>query len=181
MKGKLAAGLAGLLIMGAVGTGLALPAMGQMGGMAEMAPRPGAQPKEEREPVKHGTKRADGLEVTLLSAPPLSPEATQRMMPGMGGMQGMGSMMPGIPGMGAPPTHWIGVVVRNVKADRVVQNLQITLTARKEGVTRTVKLMPMPGSYGAHISLPEKGRYTVTVSIARPETPLTLAFDFEPE
>jgi len=106
-------------------------------------------------------------------------------MPGMGGMkgmQGMEGMMPGMGGMGAPqPTHWIGVVVRNVKADRVVQNLQITLTARKEGVTRTVKLMPMPGSYGAHISLPEKGRYTVTVSIARPETPLTLAFDFEPE
>ncbi|MBI2460268.1 MAG: hypothetical protein HYV61_01855 [Candidatus Rokubacteria bacterium] len=48
-------------------------------------------------------------------------------------------------------------------------------------MTRTVKLMPMPGSYGANIGLPEKGRYTVTVVIARPETPLTLTFDFENE
>lgn len=202
MKGKLAAGLAGLLVLGAAGAGAAqgtggpvMPQptgemmqmcaqmMAQMGGMGGMAPQP--QPPEGREPTEHGTKQAGGLAVTLLSAPPLSPEAMQKMMPGMGGMkgmQGMEGMMPGMGGMGAPqPTHWIGVVVRDAKTDGVVQGLQVTLTALKGGVTRTVKLMPMPGSYGTNISLPEKGRYTVTVSIARPGQPVSLAFDFEYE
>lgn len=204
MKGKLAAGLAGLLVLGAAGAGAAqgtrgpvMPQptgemmqmcaqmMAQMGGMGGMAPQP--QPPEGREPTEHGTKQAGGLAVTLLSAPPLSPEAMQRMMPGMGGMQGMGGMMRGMPGMGgmgeteARPTHWIGVVVRDLKDSRVVQGLSITLTAQKGSEARTVTLMPMPGSYGANISLPEKGRYAVTAIIARPGQPVDLAFDFEYE
>lgn len=101
----------------------------------------------------------------------------QEMMRGMRGMEGM---MRGMPGMGAgAPTHWIGVFVRDLKEDRVVQGLQITLTARKGDVARTATLMPMRGSYGANISLPEKGRYTVTVAIARPENPVSVAFDFD--
>jgi hypothetical protein len=39
--------------------------------------------------------------------------------------------------------------------------------------------MPMPGSYGANISLTEKGRYTVTVTIARPGRPVSVAFPFD--
>lgn len=200
MKGKLAAGLAGLLVLGAAGAAAAqgtrgpvtpqpmgemMPMcaqmMAQMGGMGGMAPQPKTQAPEGREPTEHGTKQAGGLAVTLLSAPPLSPEAMQKMMPGMGGMkgmQGMGSMM----AMGAgQPTHWIGVVVRDLKDDRVVPGLPITLTARKDGLSRTVTLMWMPGSYGANISLPEKGHYAVTVSIARPGQPVSLVFDFEYE
>lgn len=141
-----------------------------------------------QEPTEIGTKQAGGLEITLLSASPLSAEEIQRMMPGMGGMggmRGMGSMMRGMPGMGgmagaeAEPTHWIGVIVRDLKDDRVVPGLQITLAAQKGGVTRAVTLMPMRASYGANISLPEKGRYTVTVTIAQSGQPLSVDFEFD--
>jgi hypothetical protein len=152
-----------------------------------------------QEPIEHGTKQADGLEITLLSRPPLSPAEMQQPTPGMGGMggmQGMGGMMRGMQGMegvrgmpgtgsmgggAAQPTHWIGVVVRDLRDDRVLQNLQVALSARKGGVTRTVQLMPMPGSYGAHISLPEKGRYNVLVGISRPGRPLNVAFELNYE
>jgi hypothetical protein len=93
----------------------------------------------------------------------------------MSGMPAMGGMA----GVEAPPTHYIGVLVSDLKDSTVEHGLQITLTARKAGLTRTVTLMPMPGSYGANISLPEKGRYTVAVTIARPENPVSIAFDFE--
>jgi len=140
-----------------------------------------------QEPTVHGTTQVGGLEVTLLSSAPLSPQEMQKAMPGMGGMGGMErmqEMMRGMPGMGgteAQLTHWIGVVVRDLKDDRVVQGLDITLTAQKGMLTRTAKLMPMPGSYGANIGLPEKGRYTVTVTVARPGQPLTVPFEFENE
>jgi len=169
--------------------------MAQMGGMGGMAPQAKTQPPKTSEPTEHGMKQAGGLAVTLLSAPPLSPEEMQRMMPGMsGGMQGMGGMpggnlggMMGGKGMGGmmsgqgqgAPTDWIGVVVRDVKDDRAVQDLDITLVATKGGLTRTAKLMPMPGSYGANISLPEKGRYTVTITVARPGQPVSVAFPFD--
>lgn len=146
-----------------------------------------------QEPTEHGTKVTDGLEITLLSRPPLSPAEMQQTMPGMGetrgGKQGMGGMMRGMQGregmmggMGgaeAKPTHWIGVVVRDLKDDRVVSDLDVTLTAQKGRLTRTVKLMPMPGSHGTHIGLPEKGRYTVTVVIARPANPVKVAFELD--
>lgn len=169
--------------------------MAQMGGMGGMAPPAKTQPPKASEPTEHGMKQAGGLEVTLLSAPPLSPEEMQRMMPGMsGGMQGMGGMpggnmggMMGGKGMGGmmsgqgqgAPTDWIGVVVRDVKDDRAVQDLDITLVATKGGLMRTAKLMPMPGSYGANISLPEKGRYTVTITVARPGQPVSVVFPFD--
>jgi len=168
----------------------------QMGGMGGMAPPAKTQAPETREPTEHGTKQAGGLEVTLVSTPPLSAEAMQRMMPGMsGGTQGMGGIQGGMGGMmggkgmggmmsgqgqGAP-THWIGVIVRDVKEDRVVQDLDITLTAKKGGLGWTAKLMPMPGSYGANISLPEKGLYTVTVTIVRPGQPVSVGFPFNHE
>lgn len=147
-------------------------------------------------PTEHGRKQADGVEVTLLSAPPLSPAEMQQTMPGTGGMggmqgesgtQGMGGMMRDMPRMGGmggaqtQPTHWIGVVVRDLKEDRVVPGLQVTLAAQKGGLIRTVTLMPMPGSYGAHISLPEKGRYMVTVTLAPSGHPLNVAFEFDYE
>lgn len=141
-------------------------------------------------PTEHGRKQADGVEVTLLSAPPLSPTEMQETMAGMGsrsGMQGMGGTMPGVPGTGGmrgggtQPTHWIGVVVRDLKEDRVVPGLQVTLVAQKGGLIRTVALMPMPGSYGAHIGLPEKGRYMVTVTLAPSGRPLNVAFEFDYE
>lgn len=139
-------------------------------------------------PTEHGVKQADGMEVTLLSAPPLSAEQTQKMMPGMGGMDGMPSTegtMQGMPQMGGmggaevPPTHWIGVIVRDMKDDKVVADLPVTLAARKGKITRTVKLMPMAGSYGANISLPEKGRYMVTVTITRAGQPAQITFGFD--
>lgn len=141
-----------------------------------------------QEPTVHGSKQADGLEIALLTSPPLSPEEMQKTMPGMGGTgatQGMQQMMRGMPGMGGmrgeadQPTHWIGVIVRDLKDDRMVQGLDITLTAQRGQLTRTVTLMAMPGSYGAHISLPEKGRYAVTVTIARSPKPLKVALEFE--
>lgn len=162
--------------------------MAQMGGMGAMTPRPETQSRQGNEPTEHGTQQVGGLEVTLLSASPLSPAEMQRMMLGMGGqgaMPGMGGMMGGMRGMEGPggaetrPTHWVGVVVRDVKDDRTVQGLHITLTAQKDKLSRTVILMPMPGSYGANISLPEKGRYTVRVGIAGPRQPLSVPFDFE--
>lgn len=138
-----------------------------------------------QEPTEHGMKQVGGLEITLLSRPPLSAAETQQTMPGMGGMQGMGGMMRGMPGMGgmgggeAEPTHWIGVVVRDVNDDRAMPDLQVTLTAQRGRLTRTVRLMAMPGSYGAHIGLPEKGRYAVIVTIARPGQPVQVAFEFD--
>ncbi len=141
-----------------------------------------------QEATEVGSQRSDDLEVTLLFAPPLSPSEMQRMMRGMGGMggmqgpsgmQGMKGMMGGMPSMGggeSRATHYIGVVVRDVKADRIVQGLDVTLATVKDGVTRIVKLMP--GSYGANISLPEKGIYVVTVTIARPGRPVAVAFEF---
>lgn len=159
--------------------------MGQVGGMSGMMPESEPQSLEGREPTEHGSKRAGGLEVTLLTAPPLSPAQMQKFMPGMGGMrqgrQGMKAIMRGrgsMAGMGqAQPTHWIGVIVRDLKDDRVVQNLPISLTVMKGGVIRAVELIPMPGSYGANVSLPEKGRYIVTVTIARSAQPLAVAFE----
>lgn len=163
------------------------------GGMAKMAPESQATPSSQAEPFEHGTKQADGLAVALLSAPPLSPAEIERTMPGMGGMRGMQEMgrmrgmagrqeMPGVGGMGGEAaTHWIGVIVRSLAENRVAQDLDITLTAKKGEVVRTMKLMPMPGSYGANVSLPEKGRYVVTVAIARPRQPLSVSFDFSYE
>lgn len=162
--------LATLMILGSVTAG----ARGQM-----MPPT--------SEPVEHGTRRAGDLEVTLLTAPPLSPEQMQQHMPGMGGMQGKGGMpgMGGMQGMGGmsgadgQPTHWVGVIVRDAKDGGVVSNADVTLTAKKGNLTRTVKLMPMPGSYGANINLPEKGRYAVTVRIADGGRAQNAAFDLD--
>ncbi len=139
------------------------------------------------EPVEHGTKRAGDLEVTLLTAPPISPEQMQQRMPGMGsmpgkgGMQGMGGMrgIGGMSGDDGTPTHWIGVIIRDAKDGGVVPNADATLTAKKGHLTRTVKLMPMPGSYGANINLPEKGRYTVTVRVAHAGPAQNAAFDLD--
>ncbi len=161
----------GLVLLMTVGSSMA-----QMGGM--VAP-PSAQPQ----PTEHGTKRVDGLEVTLLTAPPLSSAQMQQMMRNGGGMKGMGGMMGGQQGMagmpGGVPTHWIGVIVRDLNDDRAVQDAAVTLTAKKDGVTRTVKLMPMPGSYGANVTLPERGRYTVTVIIGQGGQRREVAFPFD--
>lgn len=136
---------------------------------------PGALAQEATE---IGSRHAGNLEITLLAAPPLSSADMQRMMRGMEGMGGM----PGMGGMGGgagQPTHYIGVLVRDVNADQVVRGLDVTLTAQRDGMTRTVKLMPMPGSYGANISLPEKGKYTMRVTIVRSGHPLHVVFEFD--
>lgn len=164
--GTLSVSLSIVLLLGAGGVGFA-----------------GGSQTEQAEPTPHGTKRVDGLEVTLLSSPPLSPGEIQRMMRGGGGMGGMmgGATSPGQKGMMGPeaPTHWIGVIVWDVSDDRVVQGADVTLMAKKGEITRTAKLMPMPSSYGANISLPEKGRYTITVSVARAGRPENVSFDFD--
>ncbi len=148
----------------------------------------GQMPPPSGEPVAHGTKRAGDLEVTLLTAPPLSPEQIRQHMPGMGTMQGKGGMQ-GMGGMRGPmgsmggangtPTHWIGVIIRDTKDGAVVPNADVTLTAKQGNLTRTVKLMPMPGSYGANITLSEKGRYAVTVRVADGGRAHNAVFDLE--
>jgi len=150
------------------------------------------------EPTEHGTKTVGGLEITLVAAPPLSQEQMAKMMPGMGEMKGMGPMggmqqmppmgpmkkgmapMKGMGPMGSQPTHWIGVIVRDAKTDAAVQNLPITLTARKGQWIQTVNLMPMPGSYGANITLPEKGTYDIAVKVNRaaPGKPVEASYNF---
>lgn len=177
-------------------------ASGQMGPMGRQAPGPMSQMAE---PTEHGTKTVGGLEITLVAAPPLSQEQMAKMMPGMGEMKGpMGGMqqmppmgpmkgmapmqqmkkgmgpMRGMGPMGSQPTHWIGVIVRDAKTDAAVQNLPITLTARKGQWIQTVNLMPMPGSYGANITLPEKGTYDIAVKVNRaaPEAPAEASFHF---
>lgn len=162
---------ASLVAIALIGGGWPPGASGEMGPMGGQPPGPMGQMAD---PTEHGTKTIGGLEITLVSAPPLSREQMAKMMPGMGPMGGM----PAMPSMG-PATHWIGVIVRDVKEDRVVPDLQIRLTAQKGGLSRTVTLMPMPGSYGANISLPERGRYMVTVTIARPVSALTVTFELE--
>lgn len=149
--------------------------------------------------IEIGTRQVDGLEVTLLSAPPTE---MRQPMPGMSGMQGMGGgtqgmggmrgtggMMGkgsgmGMPGMGTggsqtEPTHFLGVVVRDAGQDATVRGLRITLTARKGAWSQTVRLMPMPGSYGAHMTLPEQGRYAITVTIDRPGRPAEATFELD--
>ncbi|MBI2001627.1 MAG: iron transporter [candidate division NC10 bacterium] len=163
--------LVSLLASACIGSGWPTPASGQTGPMG--GPRPGPMPQTV-EPTEHGTKTVGDLEITLVSALPLSQEQMAKMMPGIGPMGGM----PAMPSMG-PATHWIGVIVHSLKDGRVVPDLQITLTAQKRRLSRTVTLMPMPGSYGANISLPEKGRYKVTVTIARPVSALTVTFELD--
>ena len=170
-------------------------ASSQMGPMGRQAPSPMSQMAE---PTEHGTKTVGGLEITLVAAPPLSQEQMAKMMPGMGEMKGMGPMggmqqmppmgpmkkgmapMKGMGPMGSQPTHWIGVIVRDAKTDAAVQNLPITLTARKGQWIQTVNLMPMPGSYGANITLPEKGTYDIAVKVNRaaPGKPVEASYNF---
>ena len=125
-----------------------------------------------------GEKKAGGLEITLVSAPPRSMEEMKKMMEQMGqtemqkmmkqkgmeGMKGTGGMMD-MPS--EPATHWLGVVILDSKTKKFVPDLKVALTA-KGPVTREVNLMPMPGSYAQNISLPS-GRYDVNVRIAFPK------------
>lgn len=187
--------IASLVAAAWVGSGWPPFASSQMGPMGGQAPGP---PDQMAEPTEHGRKTLGGLEITLLTAPPLSPDQMAKMMPGMGEMKGMGPMggmqqmpspgsmkkrmgpMQGMGGMEGQPTHWIGVLVRDLKDDRVMPGLEITLTAQKGGWARNVTLMPMPGSYGANIALPSRGGYEVHVRISltgRP--PVEAAFDLD--
>lgn len=121
------------------------------------------------------TKKVDGLEVTLLAAPPMGPEEMAKRMPGMMAMPEMGPM----PGM--KPTHWLGVIITDMKTGRAVQGLSITLTAKAKGVARERKLIGMPGSYANNISLPARGGYRVLVKIAGAplKQAVEVSFDFE--
>ncbi len=191
--------LVGLAVIAWVGGAQAPPAFSQMG---QMGGQPRGPMGQMAEPTEHGTKTVSDLEITLLAAPPLSPGQMAKMMPempqGMGEMKGMGPMggmqqmppmgpmkkgmgsMQGMGPMGGQPTHWIGVIVRDAKTDAAVRDLPITLTARKGQWTQTVNLMPMPGSYGANITLPGRGTYEVTVKINRaaPEASAEASYDF---
>ncbi len=185
-------GLVALALIGSAWPPLASSQMGPMGGQ-----RPGSM-GQMAEPTEHGTKTVGGLEITLVAAPPLSQDQMARMMPGMGEMKGMGPMggmqqmppmgpmkkgmapMKGMVPMAGQPTHWIGVIVRDAKTDAAVQNLPITLTARKGQWIQTVNLMPMPGSYGANITLPEKGTYEIAVKVNRAASgkPVEASYNF---
>lgn len=188
----LSVGLVAIALIGSAWPPLASSQMGLMGGQ-----RPGPM-GQMAEPTEHGTKTVGGLEITLVAAPPLSQDQMARMMPGMGEMKGMGPMggmqqmppmgpmkkgmapMKGMGPMGGQPTHWIGVIVRDAKTDAAVQNLPITLTARKGQWIQTVNLMPMPGSYGANITLSEKGTYEIAVKVNRaaPGKPVETSYNF---
>lgn len=133
---------------------------------------PLSYPQSQGAQIKEIAKEVSGgLEVTLISAPPLSQEELKKL--GMGGMGMMG--MPS-----EPPTHYLGVIVRDRKTQKVVQNLKVTLGA-KGAVTRKVDLMSMPGSYAQNISLP-RGKYDITVKIDFPQEkkkPVEVRFKME--
>lgn len=136
-----------------------------------------AQPPEVAEVE---TKTVKGLEVTLVVAPPLSPEEMARWMGGMG----MEEMMPGMPGMRPmmpKPTHYMGAIVRDGKTGRVLQGLKVMLEAQSGDAVVERPLMAMPGSYAHNIALPKKGRYIVVVRVERPvpAEPVEVSFDFE--
>lgn len=127
----------------------------------------------ERAAVKEiGTKTSGGLEVTLISAPPRSQAQMKEMMKQTGKAEmkqmmeqkGMGGMME-MPS--EPATHYIGVIIRDPKTQKVLPNLKVTLTA-KGPVAREVEFMSMPGSYAQNISLPA-GQYEVLVRIDFPK------------
>ena len=120
-----------------------------------------------------GKKVSGGLEVTLLSAPPLTQAETKKTMMGTGGM-GMMEMP------SEPATHYLGVIIRNQKTQKVISDLKVTLTA-KGPVTRKAELMSMPGSYAQNISLPP-GRYDIIVKIDSPKEkrkPVEVRFQME--
>lgn len=127
-----------------------------------------------------GTKTSSGLEVTLIAAPPRTQAEMKEMMTGMGGM----GMMKGGMGMmemsSEPATHYLGVIIRNQKNQKVIPDLKVTLTA-KGSVARRVELMSMPGSYAQNISLP-RGRYEIIVKIDFPQEkrkPVEVRFQME--
>ena len=170
------------LIVGAMGFGLFNPLGDFPTGWASPINAPNARalypplawasPHETKEIA---TKKADGLEVTLLAGPPMSPEEMAKRMPGMMTMPGTEPM----PGM--KPTHWLGVIITDTKTGRAVQGLSVTLTAKGKGVTAQSKLIGMPGSYANNISLPATGTYKVLIKIAGPplKQPLEVSFGFE--
>ena len=121
------------------------------------------------------TKKVDGLEVTLLAAPPMSPEEMAKRMPGMMTMPGMEPM----PGM--KPTHWLGVIITDARTGNVLKDLQVELTAKRRDDVRRRQLIAMPGSYANNISLLAVGAYKVLIKIADPsfKQPLEVPFDFE--
>ncbi|MBI3120650.1 MAG: hypothetical protein HYZ03_00030, partial [candidate division NC10 bacterium] len=129
----LVASLAVITWVGGVRLPSAYAQMAPMGGQAA------GTTVQMAEPTEHGTRTVGGLEVTLLTAPPLTQEQMAKMMPGM--MQGMGGMQ-GMGAMAGQPTHWIGIVLRDANSDAVVRNLPISLTARKDQWMQTVNLMP---------------------------------------
>lgn len=122
-----------------------------------------------------GKETSGGLEITLVSAPPLTQEEMKKMMEQMGqtdmqkrmkqeGMRGVGGMMD-MPS--EPATHWLGVIILDKKSGKFVPNLKVTLTA-KGPVRRTVELIAMAGSYAQNIVL-SSGRYDIFVKIYFPK------------
>lgn len=133
---------------------------------------PLSYPQSQGAQIKEIAKKVSGgLEVTLISAPPLSQEELKKL-----GMGGMGMMeMPS-----EPATHYLGVIIRNQKNQKVIPDLKVTLTA-KGSVARRVELMSMPGSYAQNISLP-RGRYEIIVKIDFPQEkrkPVEVRFQME--
>lgn len=120
---------------------------------------PLSYPQSQGAQIKEIAKKVSGgLEVTLISAPPLSQEELKKL-----GMDGMGMM--GMPS--EPATHYLGIILRDQKTQKVVPNLKITLTT-KGPVARKIELMSMPGSYAQNISLPT-GQYEILVRIDFPK------------
>lgn len=170
------------LIVGAMGFGLFNPLGDFPTGWASPINAPNARalypplawasPHETKEIA---TKKADGLEVTLLAGPPMSPEEMAKRMPGMMTMPGMEPM----PGM--KPTHWLGVIITDARTGNVLKDLQVELTAKRRDDVRRRQLIAMPGSYANNISLLAVGAYKVLIKIADPsfKQPLEVPFDFE--
>lgn len=170
------------LIVGAMGFGLFNPLGDFPTGWASPINAPNARalypplawasPHETKEIA---TKKADGLEVTLLAGPPMSPEEMAKRMPGMMTMPGMEPM----PGM--KPTHWLGVIITDARTGNVLKDLQVELTAKRRDDVRRRQLIAMPGSYANNISLRAVGAYKVLIKIADPsfKQPLEVPFDFE--
>lgn len=172
--GRFVTGAAGLALLGSVwGPPIAWGSpINAPNARALFAARAWAQ---QHGPQEIASKKADGLEVTLIAAPPIGPEEMAKRMPGMMAMPGMD------PTPGMTPTHWLGVIIVDLNTGQAVKGLSVTLAAKGKGVTRERELIGMPGSYANNISLPARGAYEILVKIAGPplKQALEALFDFE--
>jgi hypothetical protein len=144
-----------------------------------------AQQVEAGEVREVGTATVAGMQITFIAGPAPTAEEMQiarermgKMMgkEGMAGMQKKGGMAPM-----RKPTHRLGAIVTDARTGRKIPNLSVTLTATGPGGSTRVLLTEMPGSYGGPVTLSQKGRYAILITVEGPalKEPVEVPFDFE--